>query len=239
MANLQKSTIVFPFHLVTFLYYVFVSYYSNTLDLHHSDCKYGDNLDKYSWRFMTSWNFMIQAFYFTLCFSEDVLCLADKTSIRRYLKILKNYIFCTFAFPLALTVTSVFWVLYSVNREFVFPKAIDVVFPTWLNHALHTNIVFFVFIELILSFHQYHFPRKYSVLGTVVISVSYYICYFSTYFMDGIWLYPVFEVMTWNQRIIFSLAVFGLLHLFNICGEKLTYQIWGKSVNILKQKYKK
>lgn len=48
--------------------------------------------------------------------------------------------------------------------------------------------------------------------------------------MDGIWLYPVFEVMTWNQRIIFSLAVFGLLHLFNICGEKLTYQIWGKII---------
>lgn len=68
---------------------------------------------------------------------------------------IKDYIFSTFAFPLAFDVALMFWSLFAFDRETVAPKEWDPIFPVWLNHFIHTDIIVFISIELIILHRHY------------------------------------------------------------------------------------
>ncbi|XP_049802871.1 androgen-dependent TFPI-regulating protein-like isoform X4 [Schistocerca nitens] len=133
-------------------------------------------------------------------------------------------------------VTLVFWTIYSIDRELILPKALDAFLPLWLNHALHTNITVAAFTELLITFHWYPASRRTTVYGIAAITVAYGVCFFSTYYYDGTWLYPIYGVLNWTQRICFSAVIFIACILMSLFGEYLNSQIWGLEIQKMKAK---
>lgn len=75
-----------------------------------------------------------QTFYFTLCVLNDFIGTNEYHPKRpSKLRQLKDYVFATFAFPLAMTVAISFWAIYAVDRELILPKAMESFFPRYLN----------------------------------------------------------------------------------------------------------
>lgn len=71
-----------------------------------------------------------QALYFTLCVLNDLIGTNEHypkrpSAIRKF----KDYIFATFAFPLAMNVAISFWAIYAVDRELILPKSFESFFP--------------------------------------------------------------------------------------------------------------
>ncbi|XP_049773700.1 androgen-dependent TFPI-regulating protein-like isoform X3 [Schistocerca cancellata] len=133
-------------------------------------------------------------------------------------------------------VTLVFWTIYSIDRELILPKALDAFLPLWLNHALHTNITVAAFTELLITFHWYPASRRTTVYGIAAIMVAYSVCLFSTYYYDGTWLYPIYGVLNWTQRICFSAVIIIACILTFLFGEYLNSQIWGLEIQKMKAK---
>ncbi|XP_049949199.1 androgen-dependent TFPI-regulating protein-like isoform X3 [Schistocerca serialis cubense] len=133
-------------------------------------------------------------------------------------------------------VTLVFWTIYSIDRELILPKALDAFLPLWLNHALHTNITVAAFTEMLVTFHWYPASRRTTVYGIAAITVAYGVCFFSTYYYDGRWLYPIYGVLDWTQRICFSVVIFIAWILMSLFGEYLNSQIWGHEIQKMKAK---
>ncbi|XP_049773699.1 androgen-dependent TFPI-regulating protein-like isoform X2 [Schistocerca cancellata] len=203
------------------------------------DLEWPHGLEKYSGRFLTIWNFAIQTFHFALCVAQDVLELQSNSylqQVKHYVRKVNNYTFRTFVFPLSLVVTLVFWTIYSIDRELILPKALDAFLPLWLNHALHTNITVAAFTELLITFHWYPASRRTTVYGIAAIMVAYSVCLFSTYYYDGTWLYPIYGVLNWTQRICFSAVIIIACILTFLFGEYLNSQIWGLEIQKMKAK---
>jgi hypothetical protein len=38
-------------------------------------------------------------------------------------------------------VATMFWAIYSIDRELVFPVSLDKYFPVYVNHILHTTVL--------------------------------------------------------------------------------------------------
>ncbi|XP_066994687.2 androgen-dependent TFPI-regulating protein isoform X3 [Anabrus simplex] len=134
------------------------------------------------------------------------------------------------------TAVFMFWVLFLVDRKLVFPPEIDNVIPAWVNHAIHTNIIITAVMELATTFHRYPRARNRAIMGITLYIIAYGVCYFSTYFIHGTWLYPVYEVMNWTQRIIFTVFVYLLTVGFYFFGEGLTTKIWENEIQTISRR---
>ncbi|XP_055638795.1 androgen-induced gene 1 protein-like isoform X3 [Toxorhynchites rutilus septentrionalis] len=184
--------------------------------------------------FLTYWNLILQAIYFTICLINDFVG-TNEVAPRRIpaIRKLKDYMLAAFAFPVALNVGVTFWTLMAIDRELVFPKALDAVFPGWLNHVMHTNIVIFMVLEICTSFRQ--FPsRKAGLTGLGVFMASYLVWLHIIRHFGGIWVYPVLDVLNLPQRVVFfavSLIFSVGLYLF---GEFFNNLIWTKELKQLK-----
>ncbi|XP_049949195.1 androgen-dependent TFPI-regulating protein-like isoform X3 [Schistocerca serialis cubense] len=133
-------------------------------------------------------------------------------------------------------VTLAFWTIYSIDRELIMPKALDAFLPLWVNHALHTNITVAAFTEMLITFHWYPASRRNTVYGIAAITVAYAVCFYSTYYYDGTWLYPIYGVLDWTQRISLSAVTFIACILMSFFGEYLNLQIWGHEIQKMKAK---
>lgn len=190
-------------------------------------------MTRFSWRFFTIWNFVIQSYYFTLCVIDDLLQLAGSDAligIKAEIKKIKHYIFRTFAFPLSFTVAIMFWSMFTVDRHLIYPPEVDKVMPAWLNHAMHTNIVVIVLMELATTFHWYPRARNHAVTGLTIYIALYSVCYLSTYVTYGVWLYPVHDIMNWTQRVILGMFIYVITVGFYFFGEGLSAKIWESEI---------
>lgn len=100
---------------------------------------------------------------------------------------------------------------------------------SWLNHVMHTNIVVFVVLEMILTFRQYP-NRKTGFTGLLVFNVAYLIWIHIIKYKSGRWVYPILDVLSLPQRLVFMLVigVFGIS--FYFVGEFLNNKIWAKQL---------
>lgn len=122
-----------------------------------------------------------------------------------------------------------------MDRELIFPKVLDSFFPDWLNHVMHTNILIFIVIEMCVSFREYP-TRRNGYLGLSVFMALYLKWIHIIYYMSGVWVYPVLEVLALPLRICFFAGVFAFsLFLYRI-GEFFNELIWVKELKSLKAK---
>ncbi|KAJ9592927.1 hypothetical protein L9F63_015432, partial [Diploptera punctata] len=179
-------------------------------------------------KYLTFWNMIVQAVYFTICLVNDICGNTDidpkeKPLIRR----IKDYMYATVAFPVSMFVGIQFWILMFIDRELVLPKAMDPFFPSWLNHIMHTNIMIFTLIEMVTTFQQYP-KRSDGLKGLVSFMLIYLIWLHVIYGVSSFWVYPILEVLNAWQRLLFFLFTLGLVVSLYFLGEFLNNTIWGK-----------
>ena len=94
-----------------------------------------------SWKFLTFINLNIQFLVFTLAVLQVITGAISMTTASKKLKELKETLYATIGVPICLFVVSSFWILYSVDRQFIYPAHMDGIVPFWTTHFFHTTIV--------------------------------------------------------------------------------------------------
>lgn len=144
---------------------------------------------------------------------------------------LRDYTFATFALPLALMTSVMFWTMTSIDRELVFPKALDAFFPHWLDLILHTNVSIFVLLDIFFSRHQYP-GRKSAIRGLILFMLGYLIWVYIIKLNTGKWVYGIIGVFSAPQRIAFF-VICGLVTLgLYFIGELLNKLVSGRKTNV-------
>jgi len=171
-------------------------------------------------KYLTFLNMVLQFIFFTLAFFAN---FSEKNS---RLGKAKDLVFSSAAFPFGMFVGIVFWSLWAVNRELILPARYDPYFPSWANHLMHTTVLPLQLGELILCHHSYP-SRRLGGAITASLTFAYLVWINIIYYYGGFWVYPVFQVLTEAQRLVFMLvcSCFGVL--LYIMGEAANNVIWG------------
>ncbi|XP_067211229.1 androgen-induced gene 1 protein isoform X3 [Linepithema humile] len=224
----MRQGLVIGFHALIFLNYAFAVYYDYTYTIvpHNVTRVHGAFGGKF--KFLTFWDAILQAVFFLICFLNDLVGTnAVNPKKPPFTRKLKDYFHASLGFPIAMFVGVTFWALMLVDRELVLPKALDPYFPWWLNHLMHTMIVITTTIEMIIAPRQY--PKRSRSLGILAIFMLTYLVWIHViYYKSGVWVYPVFEVLTPPLRIVFFLVLLTFCTILYFAGEALNNLIWGK-----------
>nr|AEE63176.1 unknown [Dendroctonus ponderosae] len=165
-------------------------------------------IKKFSMFYFTIWNFILQIIFLLLAIVDEVLKLANISRIQSGIEKIRLSIFPSLVFPSGLIVACIFWGIWHIDRELIFPKTIDEFYPPWMNHALHTFIIFPLIIEVISQFkyNNVAITKKRAAAILILYCAIYQTLYLSVYFLHGFWLYPIYKILTWSQRVGF---IFG------------------------------
>ncbi|CAG9853822.1 unnamed protein product [Phyllotreta striolata] len=172
--------------------------------------------------YFTLWNFIFQmVFMIVAIIDESLKHLNVSKRKQQLLHKIRAEMYNVVLFPSSLMVATIFWSLFYMDRELVFPKVLDEFFPWWLNHMLHSFILLPVIIELLLP-KEHHFVKFEKAVPILVFLFGLYTTmYFSIYFRHEVWLYPVYKIMTWPQRGLFTLGQFILA----LCYQKIGIEL--------------
>ncbi|KAL1506774.1 hypothetical protein ABEB36_006075 [Hypothenemus hampei] len=149
-----------------------------------------------------------------LAITDEVSKLINLPLIQRPVEKIRYTFFWYLVFPSSLLVVSTFWSIWYIDRELIFPKIVDDFYPSWLNHTLHTLIVIPLIIEVLaqIKHGNVRVSRRRAAIVLLSYCFIYQTLYLLIYFRHGIWLYPIYKTLTWNQRIVF--IIFKTLLIF-------------------------
>ncbi|XP_061409981.1 androgen-induced gene 1 protein-like [Lethenteron reissneri] len=181
------------------------------------------------WKYLTFIDLILQLVYFGLCVLVDILALTQgkgkEMKVLQTLTQLRDTIFATLAFPLAVFVMTSIWTIYGNEHKLVYPKKLNVVVQQWHDHAMHTTIVPIVLVEMYVTRHVY--PSKKAGIATLA---AFFITYVSWIIWvkhySNIWAYPFLNEMSFESRVMFFSSSFMLVIGFYIVGEKLNNVFW-------------
>ena len=183
------------------------------------------------WKYLTFLNMWFQLVYFSISFLNSIFGshATDKKSASTLQRI-RDYYFATIAFPIGQFVGIVFWTLFTIDRELIFPKRFDDFFPNHINHMMHTTVIPAQLLEMILLYHAY--PSKKSGMATIFsFSMIYLGWTLVIAHVSGIWVYPIFEILTPPIRLVF-MAVCSIVACFlYLFGEVMNNIFWSKVSN--------
>ncbi|GAB6019918.1 hypothetical protein CHUAL_001449 [Chamberlinius hualienensis] len=178
------------------------------------------------WKYLTFWNLISQAVFFSLSFVNDILIRGSTNKpSHKNLQGFLDAMFASVGFPVAIFVGGCFWLLMTIDRELVLPTMFDTFFPKWLNHIMHTLIIPAVLLEMIFIYHLYP-NRKKSLAILTFFTTTYLLWTFFVAYMWQFWTYPILEVLTWGQRISFIVACVAFTWVFYFFGELLHKAVW-------------
>ncbi|KAJ8925624.1 hypothetical protein NQ315_009468, partial [Exocentrus adspersus] len=219
----RLRTILGPiFHVAVCVHHISAILYSNKpKDFSRVTDERILNLEKFAPFYFTSWNMIIQTIYFLLAMLYDILHIFTKQRhLETKVELYKGYIFTSLVFPCSLFVSTMFWSVYSINREWVLPEVLDEFVPDWLNHSLHTNIVVFLIIEVLIA-NQLLPTFKSAFIGLTTLSTIYNVVFLIVYFSCGQWIYGIFYIFTWPERIAFMLSNYVFVVMVMKAGLKI------------------
>ncbi|XP_066252530.1 androgen-dependent TFPI-regulating protein-like isoform X3 [Euwallacea similis] len=157
--------------------------------------------------FFTLWTFVLQCVFLTVAIADEVSKLINFSIVQSYTEKIRHFLFSSLVFPNSLLVISVFWSIWFIDRELIFPRIIDEFYPWWLNHTLHTFIIIPLIIEVVVRFKNSNVRISRRKIAIVLIAFCsiYQTLFLTVYVVHGVWLYPIYKVLTWIQRVGFSL----------------------------------
>ncbi|KAF7274671.1 hypothetical protein GWI33_012652 [Rhynchophorus ferrugineus] len=171
-------------------------------------------LSKFGIFFFTLWTFTLQIVFMFIAIADECCKLLNIQSRQKKLEKIRQQLFLSLMLPCSLIVMSIFWIVFHIDRELIYPKIIDTFHPRWLNHTLHTAIGLPLLLEIVS--HKidrtisYKASRQYALIFLTGYLLVYQVLYFSLYLLQGIWLYPIYKLMSWPERLVFSLFNYGL-----------------------------
>ncbi|KAH8377370.1 hypothetical protein KR093_005099 [Drosophila rubida] len=187
-------------------------------------------------KYLTFLDVVLQAIYHTVAllndlFGDNSVTVASKSLLRQ----LRDYLFATFAFPIAHNVAISFWVIYLWDRELIFPAELDAIFPSWLNHVVHTNVALLAIMDLFTCFRRYP-SRLAGVAGNTTFMILYVIWVHIVKYFSGVWVYPLLEVLSMPLRYVMFGGMVGLSLLCYFLGEFINNIVWAPEFKLLQQK---
>ncbi|KAF7263892.1 hypothetical protein GWI33_000951 [Rhynchophorus ferrugineus] len=208
---MRRTTIVtrFLLHLVIIVHDLYAMGYGSSIAVYLLSLEKTNETTEFIQNFMdfipmyfTNWNMIIQLSYFVMAAAHDVFIITGRNNEwTRKLDTWKGYFFVTFAFPFCFFVGAMFWIIFSINREYVFPQVLDEYIPSWINHAVHTNIMIFTAVETLMVRQQMPDVKK--------------AFYYVIFFINGRWIYLLYYALSWPERLgvmllnyIMTLAIF-------------------------------
>ncbi|XP_049882870.1 androgen-dependent TFPI-regulating protein-like [Pectinophora gossypiella] len=148
-------------------------------------------------RYFTCWTFFLQIVYAIAGLWCDCLALknADNKGYKlpKYLKGFRDTLFAGVQWPSTLLVASVFWTLFTLDRNLMFPAILDQVLTRTSNHIIHTAIIPVVLWEIVFQPRCAPASHFRNLAHLTFHSLLYFSVLFYTYYVDGTWIYPVFK----------------------------------------------
>ncbi|EDV20336.1 uncharacterized protein TRIADDRAFT_61046 [Trichoplax adhaerens] len=150
--------------------------------------------------------------------------------VKSRVKSLKDFLFASLAFPfgmdysiqtpeiLAVTyvsqtvirystlVSSMFWILYCLEPDFVYPLAERKIVPVALNHIWHTLVFISPMLDVLLYEHKYP-SRIYGHFCLATFALLYIGCIFWIAHVAKVWIYGVLETMSAPMVVVFCLVL--------------------------------
>ncbi|KRT86619.1 hypothetical protein AMK59_12, partial [Oryctes borbonicus] len=152
----------------------------------------------------------LQSLYLLLAVFIDIVKLTDhgskESKLFKKLEAIKTYFFSSLVFPTGLLVCAFFWSIFNINRELIYPQDFDSVVPVWVNHSMHSAIVALPFIEILFQKEVSSF--KSAIKGMTIFTILYNTTYFLTYYQSSRWLYKVFYIFNWPERVAFVVGIY-------------------------------
>lgn len=143
------------------------------------------------------------------------------------LRNVRDLIFTTLAFPLALFVSCTFWMVFYIDRELIFPSSLDEFFPPWLNHSIHTVIVPVNILLIIIERHRYF---KFGFMVTCVQMGSYVIFLYYIKSASGYNVYPYLDELGSKVHFYYASCVLQLYTMYQT-GALLNAFLYTKQFN--------
>jgi len=152
------------------------------------------------WKYLTVWDIVLQLVYHSVGLANDLVGSSEIVPKRQTkLQRLRDGLFASWAFPVGLFVSTTFWGLYAIDRALVFPKEMDVFYPNWLNHAVHTGPILLMTLD-ILVVPKILPSRSNSLLASLGFTVTYLSWITWVYTQNGVWAYPILQILNNVQR---------------------------------------
>ncbi|KAI6205304.1 hypothetical protein M3Y94_00777000 [Aphelenchoides besseyi] len=190
---------------------------------------------------LTVLNLVLQTFYSALCFLCAILDWKNERSQKKLSKPQKvlpsywrksklhdlcDFVFYTSAFPVGIATCVLFWVLYAANPEFVVPKYIVPFVPQFYNHVTHSAPLVFLLVDTLLTCH--HAPSRWTGSATVCVLFAFYTSLIlAIRHYQGYWLYPIFEFLSTQQKILLFTAAGILFWFLYLVCDGLNTLLWG------------
>ncbi|KAG5667833.1 hypothetical protein PVAND_015802 [Polypedilum vanderplanki] len=213
------------FHLIVIFHHAIVIHYDfiyiSPIEINARNFSFGGRLI-----YLSVWNMFIQLIYFIMAFINDFIEAKDTHTISysSHFSLIKNYVFTALAFPLALNVSAMFWLLYFIDRDLVTSKELQEVTPEWYTHMMRTNIMIFVVIEMICTTRKY--PKHlWALFGLISFLLTYLSWTVVIYQVTGHWVHPIFNKFNWPQRIGFYGFNIFVPITFYFIGDLINWQI--------------
>uniref|UniRef100_A0A0N5AMI8 Androgen-induced gene 1 protein-like n=1 Tax=Syphacia muris TaxID=451379 RepID=A0A0N5AMI8_9BILA len=191
---------------------------------------------------LTYINLVLQTVYYILCFictlmdyhmeKKDCGPHTRHPSTPSYWRNSKLHRICDFmyytsAFPIGTATCLLFWILYSINPALVMPPLAEELIPRFLNHVTHTAPIFFIAVDTLLTCHQAPKRKTGFTVSSVLLVIYFSILYFVRWYY-GYWIYPMLQMLTITQHIIFvAVSSVFFLSVYYI-GDAINLLLWGK-----------
>ena len=216
------------FYTIVAAYYWAVTLYLNNLYISISELPKGEwylNQIGYltyggRYKYLTHWNIMLQRAYFSLA------CIAFLCKFN-HLRSLTKFLFNSLILPMSMIVTTIFWILYSIDRDLIFPKFYDEIYPWWVNHSLHSCCALISLIELMLFPFPVPQKLKWENMVSLLIIAAYTAWLPWASYKTGMWPYVFMRKLSNTQVAVFFLGCSVTLYFLHWVGVQFRRFKWG------------
>uniref|UniRef100_A0A914Z5X1 Uncharacterized protein n=1 Tax=Panagrolaimus superbus TaxID=310955 RepID=A0A914Z5X1_9BILA len=181
----------------------------------------GNFWSKYVW--LTMINLTIQFLYHC---AGTYFAITSKTNTQNTTpQNVFHFISTTIAFPLSVTVVTLFWGLIYLDPDFVLTDEAKLMLSiTWYNHALHTVPLIAMIVDFIAWRHPQ--PRIYPALKATVAFIMFYLTdVHLVFFYTGKWAYPILDQLDLPKLIGFYIICIGVFFFNFLMGYGLNQMI--------------
>ncbi|XP_014254681.1 androgen-dependent TFPI-regulating protein-like [Cimex lectularius] len=172
-------------------------------------------------QYMTYWNLYLQWFYFTKRTINDIMTFDDNDEDETPKCV--DYIKTSLAIPNALTVSILFWTIYTLDPSLIHGGE---PLPRYLNFVVHTSVSLLNLIELAIV-KQRICPQKKCLWINFCFSLVFTAWFIAYNMTENKWTYPFLDHLDILRKAVFFSSC--CLMNFSLCilGQNLQYLIWG------------
>uniref|UniRef100_A0A2A4ITZ9 Androgen-dependent TFPI-regulating protein n=1 Tax=Heliothis virescens TaxID=7102 RepID=A0A2A4ITZ9_HELVI len=166
--------------------------------------------------FFTCWTFTFQTVHAAIALYMDILTLKNSKSaefeLPKLLETCRDALFTVLVWPSTVLVVTIFWTFFLYDRQLIFPKDIDLVITKTSNHIMHTCILPAILWEVMFRSRKAPKTHTWNLLLVWLAAVIYFSVLFFLHAVRGVWVYPIFGVLTGSIFFyVFIASVFAIL----------------------------